>query len=69
MAFAYSTLHYRVGLPAWHRTLGQAGTAPYEIKCFASTAHYLEENAEFVLFSPQHEHTDVMEHMIAKMAS
>ncbi len=27
----------------------------------------VEENAEFVLFSPQHEHTHVMDHMIAKM--
>ena len=27
----------------------------------------VEQNAEFVLFSPQHEHTLVMDHMIAKM--
>lgn len=27
----------------------------------------VDENAEFILFSPQHEHTKVMEHMIAKM--
>lgn len=27
----------------------------------------VEEDAEFILFSPQHEHTQVMEHMIAKM--
>lgn len=29
----------------------------------------VEENAEFVLFSPEHEHTHVMDHMIAKMAN
>lgn len=27
----------------------------------------IEEDAEFVLFSPQHEHTHVMEHMLGKM--
>jgi hypothetical protein len=27
----------------------------------------VEEDAEFVLFSPQHEHTAVMDHMIEKM--
>lgn len=27
----------------------------------------IEEDAEFVLFSPQHEHSHVMEHMLAKM--
>jgi hypothetical protein len=27
----------------------------------------VDEKAEFVLFSPQHEHTKVMDHMIAKM--
>ncbi len=27
----------------------------------------VEENAEIILFSPQHEHTCVMEHMISKM--
>jgi hypothetical protein len=29
----------------------------------------IEENADFILFSPQHEHTQVMNHMIAKMGS
>lgn len=29
----------------------------------------VEEDANFVLFSPQHEHTHVMDHMIAKMNS
>ena len=28
----------------------------------------IEENAEFVLFGPQYEHTHVMDHMIANMA-
>lgn len=27
----------------------------------------VEEKAEFILFSPQHEHTEVMDHMIEKM--
>lgn len=27
----------------------------------------VDENADFILFSPQHEHTHVLDHMIAKM--
>lgn len=29
----------------------------------------VEEDAEFILFSPEHEHTLVMDHMLAKMGS